>query len=66
MKIRSYRYDINRPAPGHNHKYSKYKRSPSITVAICIEKHLSNNWSSIEKVSNTEAEKKKRKPCIGK
>ena len=55
MKIRSYWYDINRPVPGHGHKYTKYKRSPSITVVVCIEEHLSNNWSSMEKVSNTEA-----------
>ena len=55
MKIRSYWYDINRPVPGHGHKYTKYKRSPSITVVVCIEEHFSNNWSSMEKVSNTEA-----------
>ena len=48
---RWHRYDINRPIPKHGHKYSKYEKSLSITMLICIKQHLSNIWSWIlEKV----------------
>ena len=60
MKNRLYRYNINRPRSRHGHNYSKYERSLSMMVLICIKQHLSNIWSSIhEKLSNTEAELKK-------
>ena len=42
MKSRSHRYDINRPRPGHLHKYTKYKMRLSIMMVICIKQHLSN------------------------
>ena len=47
IKKRSQRYDINRPRPRHEHKYTKYKMCLSILMAISIKKHLSNIWSSI-------------------
>ena len=51
IKIRSHRYDINRPRSIHEDKYSKYKICLSIMMAVCIKQHLSNIWSSIhEKV----------------
>ena len=60
MKNRPYRYDINRPRPGYGHKYTKYKMSLSIMMALCIKQHLSHILSSIsEKLSNTDAELKK-------
>ena len=49
MKNRSNRHD--RPRPGHGHKYTKYKMSLSIMMAICIKQHLSNILSSINKKS---------------
>ena len=36
MKNRSYRYNINKPRPGHDQKYTKYKMSLSIMKVICI------------------------------
>ena len=42
MKIKSYRYEVNRPMHGHGHKYTKYKRSLIIVMVICIKQHLSN------------------------
>ena len=51
MKIRSHRYNINRPWSRDGHKYTKYKMCLSIVVTICIKQHLSNTWSSVhEKV----------------
>ena len=48
LKIRSYRYDINRPMPGHGRKYTKYKRSLGIMMVICIKatpkQHLKLNY----------------------
>ena len=52
IKKRSHRYDINRPRSRHGQKYSKYKKSLSMMVLICINslmietsvmKELSNN-----------------------
>ena len=40
IKIRSYRYDANRPMPGHGHKYTKYKRSLSTMIVTCIKQQL--------------------------
>ena len=42
MKMKSSRYDINRPRPRHGHKFSKYKNCLSIMVLICIKQYLSN------------------------
>ena len=42
MKNRSQIYDIIRPRPRHEHKYSKYKIYLSIIMVICIKQHLSN------------------------
>ena len=51
MKIRSHRYNINRPRCKHGHKYSKYKKFLGMMMLICIKQHLSNIWISIhEKV----------------
>ena len=32
MKNRSHRSDLNRPRPGHGHKYSKYKKVLSMMM----------------------------------
>ena len=69
MKNRSYRYDINRPRPGHGQKYTKYKMSLSIMMAMCIKQHLNNSLDQLmKKLSNTEAELKNivayKKACI--
>ena len=69
MEKRSHKYDINRPTPRHEHKYSKYKKYRSILTLI---KHrLGNIWSSahfIKKLSGTEVLLKKRwlykKACV--
>ena len=51
MKIRWYRYDIDRPRGGLGHKYTTCKMSLSIIMALCIKQRLSNVLSSInEKV----------------
>ena len=42
MKCGSYRNDINRPRPGHGHKYTKYTICLSTIMVICIKQHLSN------------------------
>ena len=44
MKVsnRSHRYDINRPMSRHGHKYSKYKKSLSKMMLMCITQHLRN------------------------
>ena len=42
MKSRSHRYDINRPRPTHEHKYTKYKMYHSKMMIICIKHHLIN------------------------
>ena len=42
MKIRSQRYDINRPRPRDEHKYNKYKIYLSVMMVICVKQHLSN------------------------
>ena len=34
MEKRSHKYDINRPTPRHEHKYSKYKKCRSILTLI--------------------------------
>ena len=47
MKNRWHRYDINRPSPRHEHKYTKYKMCLSLMTVICIKQHLNNIWSSI-------------------
>ena len=41
----------------HGHTYSKYKKSLSITMLLCIKQHL---FQFIKKLGNTEAELKKR------
>ena len=48
MKNRSHRYNINRPRPRLEKKYTKYKMSQN-NLVICIKKHLSNIWSSVYK-----------------
>ena len=64
MKIISQRYDINRPRPRQGSKYSEWKMCLKIIMVICIKQNLRNIWSSIhEKLSNTEAELKKRR-CL--
>ena len=32
-KVRSHRYDINRPRPGHGHKHNKYKMCLNIMMS---------------------------------
>ena len=62
IKNRSQRYDINSPRPRHRHKYAKYKMWLSIMM---VKQHLSNIWSSIhERLSNTEAELRKKKALL--
>ena len=34
VKFRSHRYDINRPWPRHEHKYTKYKKFLSMMMLI--------------------------------
>ena len=41
-KIKSHRYDINKPRPRHEHKFTKYKMCFRIMMVICIKQHLSN------------------------
>ena len=36
MKNRSHKYDINRPGPGHGHRYSKYKTYLSIMMLYVL------------------------------
>ena len=51
MKMRSHRYDINRPRSRHEQKYSKYKKCLIMMMLICIEKYLSDaqlTWRSIQ------------------
>ena len=51
MKIRSYRYDIDRPRGGLGHRYTTRKMGLSVIMALCIKQRLSNVLSSIiEKV----------------
>ena len=58
--MRSYRYDVNRPMPGHGHKYTKYKRSLSIMMVTCIKQQLTTFEAQLmKKLSNIEAELKK-------
>ena len=40
-KNRSHRYDINRPTSRHGLTYSKYKKSLSMMMLICIKQHPS-------------------------
>ena len=42
MKSRSYRHDMNRPWSRHGRKYSKYEKSFSIMMLMCINQYLSN------------------------
>ena len=51
-KIRSYRYDINRPTSSHALKYTnKYNKCLSMMMFICIRQHPTNTWGSFyEKV----------------
>ena len=42
IKNKSQRYDINRPRPRLEPKYTKYKMCLSIMMVICIKQHLSN------------------------
>ena len=44
---RLHRYDINRSGLRHGHKYSKFKKCPSMIMLICIKQNLSKTWSSI-------------------
>ena len=45
----------------HGRKHSKYKKWLSMMILICIKQYLSKIWSLIhEKLSNSEAELKKR------
>ena len=67
MKNRLHMYDINRPTPRHEHKYTNFKMCHSTMMVICIKQHLNNIWSSIhEKLSNTEAQLKKKTLLIKK
>ena len=45
-KNRLHRYGINRPKPRHGHKYTKYIMRLSIMMAMSINQHLSNIWST--------------------
>ena len=47
MKIDSCKYGINRPRCRHEHKYSKYMKSLSMMMLMCIKQHLSNIWTSV-------------------
>ena len=47
VKNRSHRCDTNRPR--HGHKYSKYKMCHSMMALVCIQQHLINIWSPIDK-----------------
>ena len=47
MKYTSYKHDINRHRPRHEHKYRKYKKCISMMMLICIKQHLSNILSSV-------------------
>ena len=52
VKNRSYRYERNRPRSRDRYKCSKYKKSFSMMILICINQHLSKLRSSIhEQVS---------------
>ena len=42
MKNRSSTYDINRPRPRNERKYTKYKMCLSIMMIVYIKQHLSN------------------------
>ena len=42
MKNRSHRCDIYRLWSRHGHRYSKYKKSLSMTMLLCIKQNLSN------------------------
>ena len=42
MKNRSHRYDIYRPKPRHDYKYSKYKMCLSMMMVVSNKQHLSN------------------------
>ena len=41
MKIKSQRYEINRPKSRHGRKYSKYKKCLGMMTLLCIKHHLS-------------------------
>ena len=67
MKNRSHRYDMNRHRSRNGHKYSKYKKSLNVTMPLCIKQLLRFESAEfpfkaqlIKKLSNTEAELKKR------
>ena len=59
LKIRSHRYDINRPRSRPGNKYSKYKKCLSFIMLKRIKQHISNIWSSIHEKNITEAALKK-------
>lgn len=42
------RCGINKPRPRQVHKYTKYKICHSMMIFICIKKHLSSVWTSIQ------------------
>ena len=65
---RSQRYDINRPKPRYEHKYTTHKICLSIIMVICIKQQLGNICCLIhEKVEKkAEAELKKRAAYIKK
>ena len=42
VKNRSHKYDINRLSSRHGHKFSKYKKCPSMTMLICINPFVPN------------------------
>ena len=70
MKIRSYRYDIDRPRGGLGHRYTTRKMGLSVIMALCIKQRLSNVLSSIiEKVKqhwrwNGKVQKKHKKNAV--
>ena len=37
MRIRSHRYDINRPRPRNGHKYTEYKVCFNMMTVMCIK-----------------------------
>ena len=56
MKIRSQRYNIDRPRSRNLHKYNKYKMHLGIMIVIYIKQHLSTihekvkqHWGWVEK-----------------
>ena len=61
MKKRLLKYDKNKRRSRHGHKCSKYKTC--MMMLICIKQHFSSKAQFMRKLSNIEAELKK-KHCL--